>query len=415
MINSITNIIPSQSITPQYKLLSEHNSVTSDGTLVEGFETISGWTVHGTGCSIESSTISKTGTYSLKHNLVSNAYSYVEKTISKNFSTVKNFTLWLYVSDITKLQYIILYFSSDNNVTTDVKLDFDKKYLLTGWNHLVFSKSLFTLEYGASWASTMNYMNVTAVAVTGQSMYLLWDDLRSDYTARPKVMYNFDDGYDNQYTNAVPTMITNGQLGNFFIPHSNIGQSTWGISFAHMKTLYTAGNDICNHTWDHPTDLTALSDSDMHAEIDLMDAYLNDNGFTHYKYFSIPYTNYGQREINYLNSRGYKFSYTDVYGIYNPHLICDSTLQNLCAKGVEVSAENNTTPAVVEGYVDRLIEQCGLLILNFHQIVPSGATLTSYNAADFITISNYLKTKSDANLLDVVTLTQYFNGYKVRI
>jgi hypothetical protein len=149
----------------------------------------------------------------------------------------------------------------------------------------------------------------------------------------------------------------------------------------------------------------------MHAEIDQMDNYLVTNGFTRYKYFSIPYSAYGQREIDYLYSKGYKYSYNDVYGIYNPHLIIDSNRLNLQARAVEISAENNTTPTVVQGYIDNLIDQQGLLILNFHQIVDSGATLTSYNVTDFITISNYLKTKSDAGLLDVVTLTNYFNGY----
>jgi peptidoglycan/xylan/chitin deacetylase (PgdA/CDA1 family) len=386
-----------------------HNQVTSLGSLVEGFENVGDWTVHGTGCSVQTSTISKTGNSSLKHNIAAGIYSYAEKVINKNFNTVKNFTLWLYVSDITKLQYIILYFSSDSNVTKDVKFSIDAKYLLTGWNYLVFAKSLWTLEFGELWSNTMNYMNVTAAA--SQDMYLLWDDLRSDYTARPKVIYAFDDGYDNQRTNAVPTMTSNSQLGNFFIPHINIGQSSWGITLDNMHVLDAAGHDIANHTWDHPVDLTALSDSDMHAEIDQMDNYLVTNGFTRYKYFSIPYSAYGQREIDYLYSKGYKYSYNDVYGIYNPHLIIDSNRLNLQARAVEISAENNTTPTVVQGYIDNLIDQQGLLILNFHQIVDSGATLTSYNVTDFITISNYLKTKSDAGLLDVVTLTNYFNGY----
>jgi hypothetical protein len=66
-----------------------HNQVTSLGSLVEGFENVGDWTVHGTGCSVQTSTISKTGNSSLKHNIAAGIYSYAEKVINKNFNTVK--------------------------------------------------------------------------------------------------------------------------------------------------------------------------------------------------------------------------------------------------------------------------------------------------------------------------------------
>jgi hypothetical protein len=65
----------------------------------------------------------------------------------------------------------------------------------------------------------------------------------------------------------------------------------------------------------------------------------------------------------------------------------------------------------VDWYKDQLINQHGLPVLAFHQIVNSGATSTSVLTSDFKVISDCLKTKADAVPMDVELFTEYNNGY----
>ena len=78
----------------------DNSYVTSQGTLLEGFETFADWTITGTGASgAGDSTHKKQGLQSLRLNSVSGVVAVATKTISEDLSAVTNFIIWVYVDD----------------------------------------------------------------------------------------------------------------------------------------------------------------------------------------------------------------------------------------------------------------------------------------------------------------------------
>ncbi|MDD5648890.1 MAG: polysaccharide deacetylase family protein [Candidatus Nanoarchaeia archaeon] len=385
------------------------NLVTSEGTLVEGFEIIGDWTAHGTGCTIEATSNCKSGSSALKVNFVSTAFSYITKVISQTFSTEKNFIFWVYVDDSTKLAYIQINFSSDGYSAKSMKiqLNVSEGTLVNGWNRIVVDKTKFIVTGSESWSNTMNRLIVVAVGISGQSSYVIFDDLRSNYTSKAKIVITFDDGYQNVYDNAIPILEENNQKAVFFVPHCNVGYSfSWALSLAEMTELYNKGNDICNHTWNHLPDLTALTDASLNYEIATMDDYLATNGFSSRIFFAYPYYIYNDTVINYLRTKGLKMARANGRGIYQPHLKIDGNNYQYIIKSVEVNSAVST--ATVQGYIDQVINQNGFLVLSFHQIVDSSATGTSVLTSDFEIISDYLKAKENDASLNVITFSNYY-------
>jgi peptidoglycan/xylan/chitin deacetylase (PgdA/CDA1 family) len=399
-------------------LRSTHRGITSEGTLIEGFETLADWTLVGAGATKEASTNCKSGTYSLKVNFTNATYTYCTKVISQTFSTETNFVFWIYIEDVSKVDWFYLAFSSDGFSAKSAKFTWWDPNLefFNGWNRIVIDKAKFVLAGGELWANTMNRIIVACQAVAAQTTYCIFDDLRSNYTAKAKVIITFDDAYLNVLTYAIPVMNVNSQKGVFFVPHNFIGNSGY-LTLVQLQTLHAVGHDIGNHTWTHPAGITILTDVEMRSQIDLMDDYLRENGFNSRKVFCYPWYLFGAREISYLQSQDFIIARagppTSARGIYQPHIILDSNYDNLCVKCVEVGS--TVAAATITGYIDNLIVQNGLLVLTYHQVVASGATGSSTNIADFTTVSDYLKTKSDLGLLDVETFSQYYSGYQVGV
>jgi peptidoglycan/xylan/chitin deacetylase (PgdA/CDA1 family) len=388
-----------------------HKQVTSEGILIEGFEGVSDWTISGTGGTKESTSNCKSGSSALKVNFVSTAFTFCKKLVSLDLSTSINFIFWIYIADITTTQYIQVSFSSDSFSTKSFKIQLGASLtneLLTGWNRIVVDKTKFTNTGSDSWSNIMNAIQVVVTGVSGQSSYVIFDDLRYNYTARPKVILSFDDANQNQYDNALPILTGNNQKGVFFVPHAYLDNSTF-LTTNECKSLFAAGHDVCNHTWSHYSDITALSQSDMQYEIKAMNDFLFSNGITT-KVLAYPYYIYNNNVIKYLNELDYQFARSGYPSIYQPHINYDSNLGQYIVRCIQM--DSTVTAVTVNGYIDQLINQGGLLVITMHEVVTSGATGISTLASTLQTISNYLKSKSDANVLDVITFSQYFNDYQ---
>ncbi len=71
------------------------------------------------------------------------------------------------------------------------------------------------------------------------------------------VVITFDDGYENNYTSALPALVQRGMTATFFIatgtinsPQDNLGHAR--MSEAQIRELDTAGMTIGSHTVSHP-------------------------------------------------------------------------------------------------------------------------------------------------------------------
>jgi hypothetical protein len=223
--------------------------------------------------------------------------------------------------------------------------------------------------------------------------------------ARPKVIITFDDGYDNCYSKAYPIMAANGQRGVAFIITNSIS-ALGRMTMLNLRELYADGWDISNHTKSHPN-LTTLSDADMQAQIDDADNVLA--SFRSKKFFAYPNYAWSTTIIDYLKLKKFIFARRDGSIPIQPHITYTGNVPFMM-RCYQIT--NTTSPSLVEENIDLLISGGGLMVLNFHQIVDSGATIsTKYLTEYFQMISDYLKVKSDAGLLDVETFTDYHKGF----
>lgn len=79
------------------------------------------------------------------------------------------------------------------------------------------------------------------------------------------VSVTFDDGWANQYDNALPLLKKNGVPGTFYLISSYLNASPY-MTVAQAKQVQAAGNEIGSHTVNHPN-LTTLSGSELTAQL----------------------------------------------------------------------------------------------------------------------------------------------------
>lgn len=216
----------------------------------------------------------------------------------------------------------------------------------------------------------------------------------------PKVIITFDDGKDNVYSLAYPILQANHQKAVFFVSSSKVDTAGY-CSLAQLQILNSAGWDIANHSKTH-VNLTAISEAQMHTEIDDCQNYLENNGFNSYKFLAYPYGNYNDSIVNYLTAQGYNAART-IIGGYNP-----LTLNLLM---LSIMPKNTTTTVDVQGYIDYAIANRRLLVLTFHELVAAAPTEYQWLDSDFQIISDYIKTKVNAGDLRCVTMSEYYNNY----
>jgi peptidoglycan/xylan/chitin deacetylase (PgdA/CDA1 family) len=239
--------------------------------------------------------------------------------------------------------------------------------------------------------------------------------LASNASAMSKVMITFDDGWTDDYYKALPIMQTNHQNGTAFIITGEVANASGrtGIQYmnlSQLKALYSAGWDLSSHTVTHP-DLTTLSAASLNYELVNSKAWLNNSGFTKAsRFLAYPYGAYNSNVETAVKNAGYISARTVNYGTMTSNLY---ELPTLLTYGVSGYGNPATTVSYVETEINKSISSNGILIITFHLIsdvcCKAGTNAPEeYKTSDFKAISDFLKNESDANQLQVITMSQYF-------
>lgn len=80
------------------------------------------------------------------------------------------------------------------------------------------------------------------------------------------VILTFDDGYQDNYTNAFPLLVKYKQKGTFFIVSGSVGKNPNYMTSAEIKEMSDWGMDIESHTVTHPN-LATLSKSALDGQL----------------------------------------------------------------------------------------------------------------------------------------------------
>ena len=216
--------------------------------------------------------------------------------------------------------------------------------------------------------------------------YLITDDYSlSAYVpprfARGIVSVDFDDGWLNQYTAAVPALQANGLTATFYIiaDQSITDPNPLCMDVADLQSLMADGYEIGNHTETHP-DLTTLTSAQVQNEMSgAQAAFQASLGITPTD-FAYPYGAYNAGTIAVGEQVGF-VSQRSVNAGFNTKDSIDFTQ----LKVEEVTAE--TTLAEVAAWVDQATADRSWLILLYHRI-DAQATPGAGDEAEVTTPAN---------------------------
>lgn len=383
------------------------------GTILEDFEESNDWTLSGVGSTKAADTTNvKTGTQSLKVTTAVATTTSIVKTISLVPTRAGNWGMWIYIDDVANISQLDIFLSS----TTDLATKYFLKTFTTGsgafvsgWNFLSIPRNGWTANGGELWTNTMIRLKLRVWAPSGKTLNISFDSLYYGIYARPKVLITFDDGWTSAFTNGYSYMKSKNLRATYYIIANSLAAGADGadayMSLASAQSMYADGNDIGNHTVDHSS-LTTLSEEDFLAKVGGCSAYLINNGMPRAAYY-LAYVggSYNTTVISRAQNNNIVHGRTVVAGVISTVKGIVNQYTHKC-----YNITNTTTLDDVKGYINTAIANGETVTFLFHKITASPGADTEWAIADFQALIDYLKVRVDGNMLDVVTMTEWYKG-----
>ncbi|MDB5178502.1 MAG: hypothetical protein JWN01_445 [Patescibacteria group bacterium] len=191
--------------------------------------------------------------------------------------------------------------------------------------------------------------------------------------SRGLVTLTFDDGWTNQYTNALPLLKKYNEPATFYIISGELTDQPDYMSVTQIKALQAQGSEIASHSVTHP-DLTTLTAAKLTAEMKNSQTTLKANFGGTISNFAYPFGAYNAKTI----TEGLKY--------YQTQRSTDSgynTKDNLSLTTLKVqNIYASTTPAQVQAWVNQAARDKTWLILVYHEV---GATPIDPTDTDYLT------------------------------
>lgn len=380
------------------------------GTLFEDFEVLGDWTQALGSGSPSGSTISdsvnfKTGSKSLQIT-ATNGGVYNTKTISLVGSNTGVWGFWFYVADNTNLAAVTIYLSSSSSLASSFSFAQNVSRIRNGWNFISIGRNDWTNNGGESWDNTLIRLRVRIDSIASNTCRVSFDSLYYGIYSRPNIVIIFDDGRSSAYSEGYRYMKTLKMLGTVGVNSANVDTAGWA-TLAQLQEMYTAGWDMANHSATHPH-MPTLNSSQQLTEMTTVTTYLQSSGFS-------------------LNRGGYHFIYP--YGEYDTNAILNIATGGFVTgrsiiggnQSTVKGIDNNTllyakelaqaiTLTVAKGYIDNAIATGSTCILFAHLLVASPGVSTEWPISDFQSLMDYIAHYRDGNILDVLTMSQWYRG-----
>lgn len=152
----------------------------------------------------------------------------------------------------------------------------------------------------------------------------LYNDLYGNGTIPNKpILITFDDGYEDNYTNALPILKKYNFTATVFMVSSFVNGNGF-LSADQLKELQSAGWTIGGHTVNH-TDLSKVDTNTVKAELDNSKKTLENMLGTKVNYFCYPFGGYSFSVVSQVKQSGYLMAFTTKSGWVskssNPYLL----------------------------------------------------------------------------------------------
>lgn len=246
-------------------------------------------------------------------------------------------------------------------------------------------------QFKATFTPPSGAKSIAIYQILAKNGYIISDDYSlGEYTPLPFtrgiVSVTFDDGWANQYSNAVPVLNSLGINSTFYIISGSLNDPSTYMTAAQVLSLYQGGNEIGSHSVTH-SDMTTLTAAKLQQEFADSQTTLQNLIGAPVSNFAYPYGAYNANTIT--AGKVYYGSQRTVKGGLNTK----DGLDIMQLKIYEV--DSNISQATVQGWIDAAIAQKAWLILVFHEVAttpsaPDDALYTT-QPADFTAEMNYLK------------------------
>ena len=151
---------------------------------------------------------------------------------------------------------------------------------------------------------------------TSLSLDELYYSLTTGNVPAKPVVITFDDGYDDNYTNAYPILKKYGLIGNFFVITDYIGTKQGFMNVDMLKEMNSNGMIIESHTSNHQ-ELKNISDDAKISSIKNAQNFLKENLNIDSKFICYPVGRYDESTKNIVSSLGIKLAVTTEPGLAN--------------------------------------------------------------------------------------------------
>lgn len=377
------------------------------GALFEDFEVLNDWTIaNGTG-SIDPILV-KIGSGSLKLTSNSGATCTAIKTISSSFTQKSNLEYWVYITDITKVTSVAVYFSSTTDFSKSYSNTFSQGVLHNGWNAIPIDWGGWTNNNAESWSNTMIRMKVQVISQSSQIAIVYFDSMYLDRYHRPAIVFTFDDNRLSQRTIAFDILNKYGFNATAYINTGTINGSGDGytcMSTEQVQDLFDSGWDISNHTYDH-SDLATLTYSQMYNEIYDNQTNIINSGWSRRnseRHFCYPFGSYNDTTIQVLTDLNVLTSIKSQGRTQSFYL---DNKYNLVRNNMGMS----TTLASMISEVKSATYKGDICMFAFHDIVTTApGTEQEWQNTDFDSLLNYIYLHKRS--IDILTITELYGRF----
>jgi peptidoglycan/xylan/chitin deacetylase (PgdA/CDA1 family) len=212
------------------------------------------------------------------------------------------------------------------------------------------------------------------------------------------ISLTFDDGVQNQYTNAYPIMQAHGVTGTFYVITSylsDFSKNPTYMSLTELRTMQNSGNEIDSHTVDH-YNLVTLTDAQINYECNMSQQTLRSNGFTANNF---AYPDGGTNlHVDSIVSQYYK-SARQAYPVYGGSFYMTLPIPqfSLPAYTVGQNGYNSDLPNL-KNIIDQVAATGSYAIFTFHNIYSQTTTASIMSTQDFSSFLDYVASKGVATL-----------------
>ena len=281
---------------------------------------------------------------------------------------------------------------------TDGMMDYEGNYTIGRFSFVTSSDR---------WRGDIGYLAVYDRQLTDEEFASVQKTILTEMVSRgvpypsqpisPKIVITLDDASSTWYTDVYPLATArNIPITTYLIPYAVglPGRVTW----EQINELYDADFDVECHSYDH-ADLTTLTESDLRANLEAVNAAFTSHGLPSPEHHSYPG---GQRDVGVISvvaeyrntGRGTSFDDVDIYG-------WDQDVDWYRLRGQTISGTTDVN--TIKRQIDNAILGNYVLVLFTHD-VSENPSASGLHIDIFEEILDYVAAKRDAGLIDPVTI-----------